>query len=64
MLISVWDLCKPLYRVILGGVTVFALIAYWLTPAEMWLSKRQIQQIGDNQAFSKAHGLSPDTKEL
>lgn len=39
--------------VILGAVTIFAFVAYWVIPEEKWLSGKKIQEIRDNEAFSK-----------
>lgn len=39
--------------VILGAVTIFAVVAYILTPESKWLSRARIQQVRDNEAFER-----------
>ena len=37
--------------VIWGAVTIFAVVAYLLTPESKWLSRARIQNIRDNEAY-------------
>jgi hypothetical protein len=32
---------------IFGGVTIMALVAYWVTPEEMWLRKEVVERVLD-----------------
>jgi len=42
--------------VIFGGVTIFALCAYWTVPQDRWLSQQKIKEIRDNEAWDRAQG--------
>lgn len=51
--------------VILGAVTIFAVVAYWVIPEDRWLSGKKIQEIRDNEAYSQQirdAGLHADKK--
>jgi hypothetical protein len=39
--------------VIMGGVTIFAIISWWFTPEDAWLPKRRIQHFVESKGEAR-----------
>lgn len=51
-------LTSPDAPVIMGGVTIFALLSYWLTPEENWLPRNRISH------FIESKGVVMEEEEV
>lgn len=45
----------------MGGVTIFALVSYWLTPEESWLPRKRIRHFIESKGFQ---GIITETEEF